>query len=225
MASSSSLRGAAPPPDQLASFYKLVDKRAVAGALCRHACLLELSARAAEQAEALFGGDDSLVVADLRMGEIETLISLAVEASVAEGEALLLQAWAVLLSVVPRGLLLRRIEAKTLLPGTVRAEELDYAAHVQAALKKAQNAPVPSPAWLRALASTLGYDTLLDANYNSLGLLQLLSLPAAQTRTVESFVLQGLDVIPRTAGLDANLIEGEGRLVKIFEADMNDVNS
>ena len=54
---------AMPPPDQLASFYKLVDKHVIAAALCRHARAAELSARAAVQGEALFGGDDSLVVA------------------------------------------------------------------------------------------------------------------------------------------------------------------
>ena len=133
MASFSSQRGAGrapPPPDQLASFYKLVGKQLMAAALSRYARDAELSATAAVQAEALFGGDDSLVVAHLRMGESNSLTSLAADASGAEAEALIRRSWATLLSVVP--LLLRRVEANTLLPGTIRQEELDYDAHVQA---------------------------------------------------------------------------------------------
>ena len=84
---SSSQRGASrapPPPGQLASFYKLVDKEAIAGALCRHARNAELSGQAGVQAEALFGGDDSLVVARLRLEESQSLTNLGVEASGAE---------------------------------------------------------------------------------------------------------------------------------------------
>ena len=215
---SSSRRGAgsAPPPhDKLASFYKMVDKKAIAGAFCRHARDAELSASAAVQAEALFGGDDSLVVASLRMDESESLSSLALKASGVEREALFRR---VQLSLIP--LLLRRIEANTLLPGTVRDEELDYEAHVQAAIRKATNKPVPPPAALRAAASTMGYNILLHAISNSVGLLLLQFLPAMQKRLVESFVLTGLDVIPRTAGIPANLIPAEGSLVAIIEVDM-----
>ena len=80
MASSSSQRDttrAPPPPDQLASFYSLVDKVVNAGVLCRHARAAELCAKAAEKGEALFG-DDSLVVAELRMGESKALASLGI---------------------------------------------------------------------------------------------------------------------------------------------------
>ena len=67
---------------------------------------------------------------------------------------------------------------------------------------------------LNAFASTLGYTTLLIAIYDSLNLLLLPDWPAAQKRIVESFVLQGLDVIPRTAGIHADLIGGgEGALL------------
>ena len=45
--------------------------------------------------------------------------------------------------------------------------------------------------------------------------------PAAQKTTVESFVLQGLDVIPLTAGIPARLVTGEKYLVSFFEKDMN----
>ena len=139
MASSSSQRGAAPrappPPDQLAAFYKLVDKSVIAGLLNRNARIVELSAQAAVQAEALFG-DDSLVVARLRYDESEALASSSLAASGAETKALLRRSFTALLSLIP--LLLRRLEANTLLPGTLREEELDYEAHAQAAVKKAQ---------------------------------------------------------------------------------------
>ena len=123
--------------DQLSVFYKLVDKRVIASQLSRYARDAELSAQAAVQAEALFK-NDSLVVASLRITECLALSSLANGAERgAEQLALLCRNWAVLLSVIQ--LLLRRLEADTLLPGTIREEALDYGAYAQAAVSKAKN--------------------------------------------------------------------------------------
>ena len=223
MASSSSeLHGSptAPPhPDQIAVFYKLMNKKVMAGVLCREARLAELSAQAATQAEVLFGYD-SLVVASLRLYESQTFTSLATDSSNAlEEEALHRKSWALLLQVID--LLLRRLVDNTLLPGNIRQEELDYSAHVQIAVKKATNAPLPPPFVLRYMASTFGYLTLLIALYGSLNALQLPYLPAEQKRMVESFVLQGLDVIPQTDGIPANLITGEDNLVAFIEKHMS----
>ena len=159
--------------------------------------------------------DDSLVVAELRMGESRALNSLAIRASGAEEEALLRRSWAVLLLVI--NLLLRRLAENTLLPGTIREEELDYDTHSQGASFKAENMPVASPVVLRALASTVGYVTLLQAMVRSLDLLRAPYWPPAQKRLVESFLLRGLDVIPRTAGIPANLITDEDNLVAIIK--------
>ena len=93
MASSSVGRGAAsapPPPDRLAVFYKLVDKKVVADVLCRDARAVELAAEAAAQAEALFP-NDSLVVARLRMHGSESLSNIASQANGAEKSAFLRQ--------------------------------------------------------------------------------------------------------------------------------------
>ena len=217
MASSSAQRGAAsrarPPPDQLASFYKLVDKKVIAGVLCRHARSAELSAQAAVQAEALFG-DDSLVLASLRMCESESFNSLNLQASGAEKEALLRRSWKLLVSLVT--LLLRRLEADTLLPGTIREEELDVEAHALAATVKAKNKQV-SPALLRAAASTMGYKTLLSAMFRSLDLLPFPYWTQHERKMVASFVLRGLDIIPRTAGIPADATTGEENLVSIIK--------
>ena len=68
----------------------------------------------------------------------------------------------------------------------------------------------------------MGYVTLLLAMSRSLNLLPFPYWTAVQKRMVESFVLQGLDVIPRTAGVHADLIVGEERVVvKIVEEGMN----
>ena len=221
MASSSVERGATrapPPPDELASLYKLVDKQVIAAAFCRHARDAELSTNAAVQAAALFGDNDSLVVANLRMSKSRALTTLATVASGAERKAYLRRSWDALLSLIP--LLLRRLEANTLLPGTVREEELDYTVHLQVAVKTAQKVPLPSPAALRVVASTIGYDTLVTAMYRGVDLLQLQFVPPAQKRSVESFVLRGLDVIPRTAGIQTG-IQIEEALVSMIEKDMN----
>ena len=212
---------APPPPDQLATFYKLVDKQATAGQLCRRARCVELSAQAATQAESLLG-DDSLVVASLRLSESNSLANLASEASGTESEALLLRSWAVLLSVI--NLLLRRLSDNTLFPGTIREEEIDFDAHAQAGTFKATNDPVPPPAVLRSRASTMGYEALLNAMYRSLHLLRHPLWPTVQKRMVESFVLRGLDVIPRTAGIHADLIAYEDDLVAIIKEGMTPRN-
>ena len=186
----------------------------VAGTLNRHSRCAELAARASTQAEALFA-DDSLVVADLQRSESVALSNLAGQASGVEQFTLVRRSWGVLVSLI--ALLLRRLEANTVLPGTLREEELDYEVHFTTAMKKAKNQPVPPPAVLRDWASTLGYNTLLLAMVRSLDLLTQPYWPATQKRSVESFVLQGLDVITRTAGVPAEMISGEKHLVAFIE--------
>ena len=189
--------------------------------MCRDARDAELSAGASAQAQALFG-DDSLIVANLRASEIRTLTNLAYAARGAEKEVLLRQSSAVLMSLV--NLLLRRLADSTLLPGTIREEELDFDAHAQAVAFKAKNEPVPPPIVLRAWASTMGYETLINAMFKSLDMLTQPYWPTVQKRMVESFVLQGLDVIPRTADIPANQISCEAKLVAIIKEDMTPRN-
>ena len=221
MASSSAGRGTAggapPPPDRLAVFYKLVDKKMIAGVLSRHARIVELAATAASQAEALFT-HDSLVVARLRMEGSESLNSIACDASGAEQVAFARQSWELLLSTI--AILLRRLESNTLLPGTIREEELDYTVYQHAAGFKATNEPVPPLAELRIRASTMGYETVLMAMHRGLDYLPFPWWPAVQKRSVESFVFQGLDAVPRTAGV-AHGIDAEDRVVAMLERRMN----
>ena len=244
MSSFSSQQGAreAPPPDQLAALYSLTDKVVSTGALCRHARNVELSARAALKAEALFT-DDSLVVARLRMIESKSLVNLAIAASPADREALIRRSWSALLSVI--ALLQRRLAANTLLPGTVRKEETDYYAHALAALLAVQNEPVPPPSGLQTLASTIGYVVLLDALDKSLHFMPesfQMFWPAAQRKVVEMFVravvllgpllttdifiqvFQALDFIPRTAGFRGCMFSEEANLVALIEKDVSPQN-
>ena len=175
IASSSSQQGARkPPPDERSAFYSLTDKCVVAGALNRHLRGAELSAHAAEKAEALHGVN-SLVVAELWMNESKALNNLSKEARGAEQEVLLRRSRSALLSVV--ALLQRRLEANTLLPGTVRKEESDYYAHVQAARFSMKSGPVPPQAVLLIIASTIGYKVLLEALSRSLHFTSVLLQP------------------------------------------------
>ena len=169
------------------------------------------------EAEALFA-DNSLVVARLRIDGSITLIISANCARGAEREAFVRESWTMLLSTI--AVLLRRLESNTLLPGTIREEELDYALHQQTAIFKAKNELFPSAAVLRAWASMMGYDTLLDAMLCGLDLLPLPYWPGAQKRSVQRFVLQGLDVIPLTAGV-AHTSAGEAYVVAKIETRMN----
>ena len=224
MASSASQQGAArapPSPDQLVAFYELADKRTIAGQLCRYARDAELSAQAAVQAEVLF--EDSLVVAGLRLSECRALVSLLCVASGAEKVALVRRVWPVIVSLVP--LLRRRLEADTLLPGSLREEELAYEAHAQAVIHKARNKPVPPSDVLRESASVLGYNILLEAITRCLDLVRHPFWPQLERKMLESFVLQGLDVIPRTAGIPAHLIAGEDRVLMTIERHMPTSNN
>ena len=149
MASPASARGAvraAPPPDELAAFLSLVDKKISAAQLSRHARDAELSSKAAEKAEALFG-NDSLVVAHLRMNESIAVANLASSARGAEQVTLFRRSWSALLPVIAH--LQRRLATNTVLPGTVRTEESDYYAHVAAAIFAAQDKLLPLPADLQ----------------------------------------------------------------------------
>ena len=132
--------------------------------------------------------------------------------------ALACRSWAALVSVVY--LQLHRVETGTLLPSTLREEELDYEAHAQAAVFKAKNRPVPPPAWQRTLVSTMEYNIPLKAMCRSVDLLRHPLWPTAQKRTVELFVRRGLDVISRTAGKPAGMIAYEDGLVAIIKDRM-----
>ena len=116
------------------------------------------------------GEKNSLVVAHLRVGEAGSLRELASAlTSSSEREALRRRAWAILLPV--HALLLRRLADDTLLPGTIKEEEVTYLARSQAFVLKAMDKPVPSEAVLQHLGAMLGYTTLLKAVFHTLALL------------------------------------------------------
>ena len=105
-----------PPPEGVAAFYALVEKQVTSGVLSRFARCAELSERAATHVIRLWG-DNSLVVADLRVSEATALRNEALmSTSSAEQAALARRAWAIFVSV--HALLLRRLADNTLLPGT-----------------------------------------------------------------------------------------------------------
>ena len=159
------------------------------------------------------------MLADLRYSESISLINLAVLASGAEKEALLRRAFAV--QVLLNNVVLRRILDDTLLPGTMREEEIEYEARKQLKLNAAQNKPAPAQQELRGAAVTMGYNILLAALVGSLNLLTAPHWSTEQSRTMGSFVFQGLDVIPRTAGVPKHKVAYEDDLVTVIEQTMN----
>ena len=203
-----------PPPAEVAAFYALAEKQKIAEALSRDARCAELSDRSAKHAETLWG-ENSLVVADLRVGEAIALRSLAhVSTSSSEKRALLRRAWALLVPV--NALVLRRLADNTLLPGTIKEEEVTYCARSQAFAWKAQDNPVPSEAVLQGFGVVLGYTMLLRAVFQTLNLLVELQDTALQRESAHSFVLTALDAIPRTATLQLSLTS-EAALVEMME--------
>ena len=210
-----------PPPEEVASFYALVEKRVTASVLNRFSRFAELCERAANDAAELWG-DNSLVVAELRVGEAIALRGMArASTSSSEKEALLRRAWAILVPV--HALLLRRLADNTLLPGTTTEEEVTYYARLQAFGYKAKDKPVPSEAVLQGVGAVRGYVMLLDAVFLTLALLSELRGSALPRGSAPSFVLTALDAIPRTATMQSRL-GSEDALVAMMEMDMKPQN-
>ena len=211
-----------PPPEELAAFYAVVEKQITAGVLRRHTRHAELCERAARHAAARLWGDNSLVVADLRVGEAGALRGLArASTSSSEQEALRRRAWAILVPV--HALLLRRLADNTLLPGTNTEEEVTYGSRSMAFAWKAQDTPVLSEAVLQGVGVLLGYETLLDAVFHTLGLLIELRGFALPRESAHSFVLTALGAIPRTATMQ-NRLGSETDLVAAMETNMTPQN-
>ena len=211
-----------PPPEEVAAFYALVEKRVTAGLLSRDARSAELSDRAARLAQRLWGDNNSLVLADLRVNEAACLRCLASSStSSSEKEALWQRACAILVPV--HALLLRRLADNTLLPGTIKEEEVTYYARLQAFAWKAQDKPVPSEVVLQGVGVALGYSTLLKAVVHTLNLLMELRGCPLLRESAHSFVLTALDAIPRTATVQIRL-QSELDLVVTMEVNMKPQN-
>ena len=199
------------------AFYALVEKSTTANMLGRFSCCAELCDRAAENAARLWG-NNSLVVAHLRVGEAGSLRNLtSVSTSSSEKEALRRRAWAILVPV--HALLLRRLEDNTLLPGTIKEEEVTYYARLQASACKASDKPVLSAVALQSVDAVLGYTTLLDTIFFTLALLSELRASALPQESAHSFVLTALDAIPQTATMQ-HKVWSEVDLMAMMETDM-----
>ena len=210
------------PPEELEAFYLLIEKQVTAAVLCRFSRCAELSERAARHAAARLWGNNSLVVAHLRMGEVASLRNLAnASTSSSEKEALRQRARAILVPV--HALLLRRLADNTLLPCTNREEEVTYYARAQAFGRKAKDEPVPSEAVLQGLGVVLGYETLLVAVFHTLNLLMAPHGSGLPMESAHSFVLTALDAIPRTATMQTRST-CEAALVGMMENHMKPQN-
>ena len=224
---SSAERGAAPllpppSPEEVKAFYALVEKQTTAGVLSRFSRCAELSERAARHAERLWGDNNSLVVAELRVIEAVSLRGLAVAStSFSEKVALRRRAWAILVPV--HAFLLRRLADNTLLPGNTTEEEVTYYARSLAFACVAKDKPVPSEAALNGVGIALGYTTLLDAISLTLSLLMELRGSALPRESAHAFVLTALDAIPRTATVRYRLAS-EAAFVEMIETNMKPQN-
>ena len=203
-----------PPPEELAAFYALVEKQVTAEVLSRDARCAELPERAATHAERLWG-KNSLVVAHLRVYEATSLRDVALTSTSLEKEALYRRAWAILVPV--RALLLRRLADNTLLPGTIKEEEVTFYARWHTFLWKAKGKLIPSE--LQGSGVVLGYTTLLTAVLLTLALLAELRGSALPWKSAHSFDLTALDAIPRTATMQ-NRLQREADLVMLMETRM-----
>ena len=105
-------------------------------------------------------GVEVLVVGN-RVGVVMPVLATFSELNKSCRIALHRRAWAILIPV--RALLQRRLADNTLLPGTIKEEEVTLFARMQASIYKANNEPVPSEVVLQGSGVVPGYSTLLDA--------------------------------------------------------------
>ena len=145
------------------------------------------------------------MVASLRWNEARPLCNVSSQAVGVEKEALLRRAWALLLPL--HALVLRRVASNSLLPDTLHQEEIGYGAHL---------ASCPANKTLHAVhegdGQLVGYSLLCLATSGTLNMMPVLQWPPAQAASAQSFVLDALDVIPRTNG-DVRVVDAETYLV------------
>ena len=198
---SSSQEGVERTPSLL-SFYAIVKEQVCANQMNRFARAAELSERAAAHADTLFQ-PDSLVSASLRVELCVSLFRVAVTSSDAEVVALIRRVADVLLPVT--ALLWRRIERNTILPFTVREDEVAYYIQKDRYARENMNLPVPHDAVLRASVSQrVGYDVTIVVALRCLELVRIehrTVLRSTEIERFESFVLAALDLIPLTGNL------------------------
>ena len=138
--------------------------------------------------------------------------------------ALLQRAWTTLLPAV--AVLQRRLDAATLLPGSVREEERAFDTYMQAAGERARAVPqaqLTDAATRHRRSVAVGCATL---NPSFVGLNLLFTRPwppwpAAERGALQPFVLAALDTVPATA--DVGFRRGnELQLVSFFEQDLGE---
>jgi len=144
----------------------------------RHARAAELYGRAVEHAVAAGVQSDSLILASLRLYRGMELFSLALDETginATSAIALYTEAWAIVCEVMR--VLSARDQAGTLLPGTLRAEEVAYADASQHAMLRFVSAELPqeetSGTQLKYEASLWGYNHLMLCAQLALGYLSM----------------------------------------------------
>lgn len=212
-----------PAMERHAAFLKLVDSKMKAGLQKRHMRDADCCSLAAEAGMPLFGGD-SLITAWLRAGQARSLYNQAGDeqklGSAGEADAVSLdrRSWAVLVvDTLPQ--LQRRMDAGTVLPGTLRPMEEAYYVYEQQAIKRFTEQPLLDAAMQQEWSSTFGFDVTLHAAVTALVLLPRHPWRADQLQLAQAFVLAAVRLIPRTARLGIQ-VGSERNLVDVIERDM-----
>ena len=173
--------------------HRLVNKALSAGYSGRHALAASYFERAAALATQIHG--DTLLAAHLKLQQASKLDMQANAHGVPADEA----TWELAKGVVP--LLLRRIEANTLLPGRCTKEEVEYYRRYDDALCTRFQGPAISADEVTRLSFTVGLATALDAAFLMLSrltqatALEAEPLSAAERGAGEAFVSHAVDLI------------------------------
>ena len=174
--------------------HKLMDKALCASATGRNALAAAFFRRAAEAATRVQG--DTLMAAHLRLCQAAEMRAQAALNGVPAEEIATLRstAWEIAKGVLP--LLLRRIEANTLLPGRCTKEEVEYFRQYNDEDLKANDAPALSARERAVLGFAVGSATAFEAARSVLINLYKYQLPSnEERRSAEAFVLHIVDLI------------------------------
>ena len=197
-----------------------MNKALAAGVTSRYALAASYFGRAAALATQLHG--DTLLAAHLKLQQANKVYSQASVKGMPADEALVLEsaAWEIVSGVLP--LLLRRLDANTLLPGRCTKEEVDYYRRFDEALGTTLRSPAMSAHEVTLLSFAVGFATILQAAHLTVSHFYGSRVPLSvdARRAAEAFVSNVIDLmLPASRSLGTVLGDAEKRftgLMSIF---------
>ena len=194
-----------------AQLDKLCNKALTAVNSCRHALAAAFFRRAAEEAFRLHGQTCVCTYLTLQRSDMLFLQSLLEGVTPDDNEALLAEAWALVSSCLP--LIVRRMDANTMLPGRGTAVEVAFFKRYEATRSATMDLPPCSTRGLQLAGLSLGYATAVCAAEQLLWL-----LPSRNDTEAHAFLMRVVDcMLPAARSLAVITLPDEIMIASTIE--------